>query len=306
MNQIAEMASTRSTLNPSEVDLEGAPEDEDERIPDDAPSDPGIEIGNRPTLRGFQWDKRGLYCLKDGGNDGDGNAKLLERTWLSPPFTLPGLVRDEASQSWRMLIAWQDLDGTPHEAAVPFEQLCGEGAELARILSQGGFVLPPDAASRKALLRYLCRAAPKLKHRVRLVDTLGWHDGAFVLPDGQTIGQASEPVRFSGDAPSFRGSATRGTLVSWKEEVAHYAVGNPRLAFAIACAFAGPLLRMVRPDGGGGFNLHGFSSKGKSTCLEAATSVWHNPEHLPTWRATSNGLEGIAAASVASLKYRDL
>lgn len=40
----------------------------------------------------------------------------------------------------------------------------------------------------------------------------------------------------------------------------------------------------------------GQSTRGKSTCLEVAASVWGRPAPLPTWRATDNGLEGIAAA----------
>lgn len=250
----------------------------------------------RPHVRGFEWGDRGLFQVTDDGKDSDGNPKPPKRTWIAPPFELPGLVRDTESGDWRLLIAWDDLDGVPHEEAVPFDQLSGEGAELARSLGRGGMVLPPDTGLRKALLRYLSAARPKLKRRVRLVEALGWHDGAFVLPDGTTIGQAREPLRFAGEASALHRRATGGTLEGWKAQVAAHAVGEPRLAFGLACAFAGPLLALVRPDGGGGFNLQGFSSKGKSTILVCAASVWHCPEHLTTWRATSNGLEGIAAA----------
>jgi putative DNA primase/helicase len=249
-----------------------------------------------PVVSGFEWGLKGLYSLKDGrGNNEEGKPKPPERTWIAPPFTLPGLVRDLDSMGWRLLIAWHDLDGRAHEEAVAFDILSGEGAELAKILAHGGMVLPPDPGSRKSLLRYLCSATPKLKHRVRLVDTLGWQEGAFVLPGGQTIGRTIEPVRFTGETPGLSARGTHGTLEGWQVGVAQYAIGNPRLAFGLASAFAGPLLALVRPDGGGGFNLQGSSSKGKSTILEAAASVWGRPDPLPTWRATSNGLEGIAA-----------
>jgi len=259
------------------------------RLPDVRPDD------GHPEVPGFEWGPRGLYQVKDAGKDEEGKPKQPQRTLITPPFALPGLVRDMDSQGWRVLIAWNDLDGIRHEETVPFDLLSGEGMDLARILAQGGLVLPPDPGSRKALLRYLCGAAPKLRLRVRLVDALGWHEGAFVLPDGKTIGQAGEVVRFAGDGSALHRRSTSGTLESWQTQIAAYAVGEPRLAFGIACAFAGPLLALVRPDGGGGFNIQGFSSKGKSTILEAAASVWHCPAPLPTWRATSNGLEGIAA-----------
>jgi len=255
-----------------------------------------VEDGEgRPKVRGFKWGKRGLFQLKAVKSDTDGDDKPPELVWIAPPFTLPGLVRDGASQDWRLLIAWHDLDGTPHEEAVPFELLNGEGMELARTMGQGGLALPPEPAPRKALMRYLFGALASIKRRVRLVEALGWHEGAFILPSGETIGQAGELVRYAGEVPGHHMQAVRGTLEGWRDGVARFAVGNPRLAFALACAFAGPLLDLVRPDGGGGFNLMGFSSKGKSTCLEVAASVWGRPDPLPTWRATGNGLEGLAA-----------
>jgi len=183
-----------------------------------------------------------------------------------------------------------------HEEAVPFDLLSGEGAELARTLGQGGFLIHPDPTRRKALLRYLSAAAPKVRRRVRVVEALGWHGSAFVLPGGECIGTTDEPLRCGGESSGGVLLGQRGTLEGWQEGVARFAPGNPRLAFALASAFAGPLLDLVRPDGSGGFNLMGSSSKGKSTCLEAAASVWGRPHPLPTWRATGNGLEGIAAA----------
>jgi uncharacterized protein (DUF927 family) len=255
------------------------------------------EAQDRPAVNGFEWSARGLMHVKiTNKKDEDGNPKPPERIWIAPPFTLPGLERGEGGRGWRLLIGWHDLDGTPHEEALPFELLSGEGQELARLLAQGGMVLPPDTPLRKLLLRYLCQAATKVQARVRLVETLGWQNDAFVLPNGETIGQPEEPVRFVGEVPGGHSLAVRGSLEGWQEGVARFAVRNSRLAFAISAAFAGPLLGLVRPDGGGGFNLMGFSSKGKTTSLECAASGWEDPDRIPTWRATANGLEGIAAS----------
>lgn len=42
--------------------------------------------------------------------------------------------------------------------------------------------------------------------------------------------------------------------------------------------------------------MRGASSTGKSTALKVDASVWGNPtSYCRTWRATSNGLEGLAA-----------
>ena len=46
----------------------------------------------------------------------------------------------------------------------------------------------------------------------------------------------------------------------------------------------------------GGFHIHGTSTDGKTTAQYIAASVWGNPKnYAQTWRATSNGLEGVAA-----------
>jgi len=52
---------------------------------------------------------------------------------------------------------------------------------------------------------------------------------------------------------------------------------------------------------GGGLHMRGQSSRGKSTILRAAVSVWGSPKFLQSWRATSNGLEGVAAACNGAL-----
>jgi len=65
------------------------------------------------------------------------------------------------------------------------------------------------------------------------------------------------------------------------------------MTFALACAFAAPLLGRLGMESGG-FHFFGQSSKGKTTCVEAAGSVWGGPVYRETWRATSNGLEAIA------------
>ena len=72
------------------------------------------------------------------------------------------------------------------------------------------------------------------------------------------------------------------------------AIGNDRLVGAISAALVGPLLAIVGEEGGG-IHFRGPSSIGKSTALEAAASVWGKPsEYVRSWRATANGLEGVA------------
>lgn len=98
-----------------------------------------------------------------------------------------------------------------------------------------------------------------------------------------------------------------GTLQGWKDNVARYAAGNSRLAFAISAAFAAPLLYPTASEGGG-FHLRGASSTGKTTALVVAGSAWGGGGirgWVRTWRATSNGLEGVAAMHCDTLLCLD-
>jgi len=88
-----------------------------------------------------------------------------------------------------------------------------------------------------------------------------------------------------------------GSLAGWQEHVGRLTVGNSRLVLALSTAFAAPLLYPTGSESGG-FHLRGASSTGKSTALVVAGSVWGGGGirgYVRTWRATSNGLEGIAA-----------
>jgi putative DNA primase/helicase len=77
-------------------------------------------------------------------------------------------------------------------------------------------------------------------------------------------------------------------------------VGNSRAAFAVATAFAGPLLAWASGTTGGGIHYTGQTSIGKTTCFLLAASVWgrgteKDPDsYMQKWRATSNALEFLA------------
>jgi putative DNA primase/helicase len=89
--------------------------------------------------------------------------------------------------------------------------------------------------------------------------------------------------------------AMAGSVDDWRRHVAALAIGNSRLTLALSMAFAAPLLQIVNEESGA-IHLRGPSSCGKTTIIRAAASVWGAPRHyVRQWRATTNGLEGIAA-----------
>jgi uncharacterized protein (DUF927 family) len=98
-----------------------------------------------------------------------------------------------------------------------------------------------------------------------------------------------------------------GTIEGWKKHVAGYAIGNSRLGLAMSTAFAAPLLYPTGSESGG-FHFRGGSSTGKTTALIVAGSAWGGGGirgFIRTWRATSNGLEGIAALHCDALLCLD-
>jgi uncharacterized protein (DUF927 family) len=107
----------------------------------------------------------------------------------------------------------------------------------------------------------------------------------------------AERIILQASGPLDHALAEAGTLAGWQAEVGRYAVGNSRLVLALSTAFAAPLLYPTGAESGG-FHFRGASSTGKSTALVVAGSAWGGGGirgYVRTWRATSNGLEGVAA-----------
>ena len=255
----------------------------------------------RPSFPPFRLDAEGLWWLPKGKAEEDGSETPVKPQKLSGPFEIVAETRDGRAQGWGLRLRWLDRDGGVHEETIPRELALGEGAELARILIRGGLWVAPDEGKRKKLVAYL--ATVGVPARARAVDRVGWQGEAFVLPD-ESFGeaQAKERVYLALDLEhAFR---VRGTLAEWQEEVGRHAVGNSRLTFAMACAYAAPLLGRLGMESGG-FHLYGQSSKGKTTCVEAAGSVWGGPVYRETWRATSNGLEAVALSHCDCLLILD-
>jgi uncharacterized protein (DUF927 family) len=168
-----------------------------------------------------------------------------------------------------------------------------DGQSLRAELAAKGLSLGSTAAAKNLLLAML-KCWP-VEDRLRSVDRTGWYGSAFVLPESVIGSNGTEQIAFQA-APGYQSAiASSGSIHDWIQSVSSYAGRNSRVAFAISTAFAAPLLNIVGVDSGG-INLLGPSSVGKTTALRAAASVYGPPDYIQTWRATSNGIEGIASA----------
>jgi putative DNA primase/helicase len=221
-----------------------------------------------------------------------GKEEWEEKIWLSAPFEIIGRVRDPQSQSWARLLRWGDDDSVVHQHPVADEDLHGDGSALCAVLASRGLKIATGAV-RQHFVSYLNQAV--VKARITIVGRTGWHEvggqRTFVLPDG-----TNSRILVSETVTSPY--AASGSLEEWQGSVAKLAEGHSRALFATSTAFVPPLLELIG-EGGGGFNLRGASSIGKTSLLCSAASVWSNGGeqggYIKTWRATANGLEGVAA-----------
>jgi putative DNA primase/helicase len=224
---------------------------------------------------------------------------------LSGCFDVVAETRDGEGASWGLLLHWVDHDDRHHQFALSKALLAGDGAEARRMLLDGGLYVAPTPKARGLFNSFLLQA--RSSNRARATQRIGWHDNAFVLPDESFGGVQNDKLLLQTATAHEHTFRQLGTLDSWQEQVARYAVGNSRLILALSAAFAGPLTGPCSSEGGG-IHYKGQSSTGKSTALHVAGSVWGGgglTGFVRSWRATSNGLEGVALAHCDTLLCLD-
>lgn len=222
----------------------------------------------------------------------DREGQPMPPRWICAPLQVVAKTRDSQSGEWGRLLEWQDDDGVNHQWAMPLALLQGDSADVRRELARLGLAISPHKSARDLLTAWL-QVFP-VDARARCVERLGWHGEVFVTAAG-SIGQSAEKMVFQNIHAMEPALSTSGSTEEWRHAIARLAVGNSRLVFAIATAFAPALARLAGEDSGG-FHFRGASSSGKSTALRVAASVWGNPQsYCRLWRSTSNGLEGLAA-----------
>jgi len=225
------------------------------------------------------------------------NSSESEATWerVCKRLEVTADTRDSNGRNWGRELTFADRDTRQKKLSIPMRMLAGDGQEVRALLLDNGLEIEPNRKAKYALLSYIQGAAPSRK--LECVDRIGWHHqgSVFVMPD-MTIG--SDDVVLQSDTALDHAFGTSGTLEQWKQHVAAPCEHNSRLMLGISFAFTGPLLELVGLEGGG-IHFFGNSSTGKTTILSVAASVWGGGDgpggFVRTWRATANGLEGVAA-----------
>lgn len=258
----------------------------------------GAHTGGKPAN---EWDR--FSVTDDGvfyaGVDKDGEPTKAE--WLCSRLDVLALTRDHDGGGWGYHLRFADPLGHIKTWAMPARMLAGDGGEYRAFLMGQGLRIGTSPRARNLLTQYIQTRQPE--DFTTCTDRIGWHGLAFVLPR-ETMGDEAEKIVFQSDQATENTFTVKGTADQWRDRVGALCAGNSRLVFAVACAFAGPLLRPAGVESGG-FHFRGGSSSGKTTALKVAASVNGGPNYLQRWRTTDNALEVIAAQHCDSLLVLD-
>lgn len=282
------------------------------RRPPPGGTKPGDPWDGSRLADGYEIDGNGLHLMvmipEDKRERHGGASHFMDRVTCGPIW-VSAFTRNHLSEGWGRQVRWIDRDGESHEDVIPESRLHEGSTNLVQELANKGVALVRGKG--KELMNFLAGTDPV--KRLRYVSRVGWVDRepedrpVYILPndviraeDGTGDECVFKPEVVSPITPAIH---AMGTLDEWRECVAPYAKGNPILTFCLAAAFAPPLLRHLGAEGGG-FHLFGNTSRGKTTALQLAASVWGcgaapttGESLVQTWNATVNGLEAMAASA---------
>lgn len=240
----------------------------------------------------------GIYQLRPGEDDD------LVPVRVCSPLIVKGMCRWPNGGGWGRVVAVENPDGNWNEVILEARDVSKKSAAALSPLFDRGLELAPIEKAAQSVAELVANWRPQARYLRS--DRLGWSDksfNAFTLGNGRMLGEGLVVTDTVSDDVAAAMHA-KGTLESWRGAVAEPCVDNPLMILALSHAFTGPLLSVLGRDGGG-FHLRGVSSRGKSTLLGVAASVWGAPSFVQSWRSTDNGIEGIAAACNDSLLVLD-
>ncbi|NGX34814.1 MAG: hypothetical protein K1060chlam1_01171 [Candidatus Anoxychlamydiales bacterium] len=235
----------------------------------------------------FKIDEKGVWYLPPPPED-----KTPKPIWICSPLNVIAITRDHNNENHGRLLQFYDSDNKPHEWPMPMELLAGDGTEYRKALLSMGLQIAPGRKPKDLLTIYIQTTQPPLK--ARCVNKTGWFENVYVFPNEVISNKNDEKIIFQGVHQQANCYESKGSLEDWQKNVSFYCADNSRLSFAVSISFASVLLHLMEEESGG-IIFKGPSSIGKTTALRVAASVFGNSKMIHSCRATSNGLEAIAA-----------
>ncbi len=164
-----------------------------------------------------------------------------------------------------------------------------------KYLKRKGFDFNPNGRAKTELAMFWQQQA-KQGDRWHIADKTGWHNGAYVLPNGEVLADKNTNVLLNKKSNKANGYTTSGSIESWRENIARYVEGNPILLLGLGVGLCSPLLSILNGDS---FCVHivGNSSTGKTTSARIALSLWGDYDKtMLSWSGTGYGItnEGLS------------
>ena len=242
---------------------------------------------------------KGLHLIKPKVNQDTGEVTEKE-TWICDNLELAGEGKT-ISGEYYYLFQWQNHDeNAPRTVAIAREDF-GTDSGWKMLKAQGLKMTQGSGLTQKLTEHFHFNGNHFTQWTI--TNVTGWLNGAYLLPNGEIIGAPSKPIYFTDRSSSSLGYTTSGTLADWQREIAQNVRGNASMMIGVAVALAAPMLSLLGRES---FGVHLFaeSSKGKSTTLNIANSIYGNPEKIKlSWSTTATGVKNEAAARNDGLHY---
>jgi Domain of unknown function (DUF927) len=217
------------------------------------------------------------------------------------------IMNEHLRPVYKILALGESADGDRFLEVEVFVQ----GQRKTRFLSMRDLQASPDKAinqlgapllTRPAKANFLAEAEKAFQTRKPTIDVYtrsGWSGCVFVLPNGLCITRTNGletclplEVRRYGDE-----FGRLGTLEGW-DRLPELAKGNSRFMLAVALAFTGPVVGLLRLESPM-IQLFGAPGSGKTSMGAAAGAAWGGGQDglfLQSWNHTLNSAERLAAA----------
>ena len=241
---------------------------------------------------GWVLDRRGVVLPHASDPDKD---KVACRT----PLAIVARTKDQKGKKITCTLAyWLPVEDRWETIEVERQTLM----EARKVSSLSAYGIPVTSGEGALLVQYMAASDAALDEaRIPMtstVETMGWHDGAF-LRGFHRHGANCPRLRMNDKAgPALIIAESIGERGEWSEWVAHVWPSVRRfltLRIAVATTLV-PLLTELLPHVPMfAVDICGTTSRGKTTAMRVAASVWGGPKYMRTWDATAVGVEHMAA-----------
>lgn len=246
---------------------------------------------------GYEIDLPDIFKLTKHGltKDVENNRGEIVTVFVASPIAIIGRSWTAADGAgWGKVAAYLTPRGTWETLIIPDVMTASDGREMREILARNGVICGQSHQERQALREYFAYA--QTDTIVEVATRCGWKGQSFVLPDRVIAPEGAPCVLPPAETGAEHFFKEAGNSDDWRA-LSKAVAGASRAVFGISVALCGPLARIVG-ETGGGFHIYDCSSRGKTSTLIAAASVWGGGGRdgaVRSWTMTANGGEAIAA-----------